>query len=38
MKTESIEMCLQEDSTKWEQISAQFSGLEESKDTTLTDE
>jgi hypothetical protein len=38
MKTESIEMCLSEDSSKWDQIAAQFSSLEESKDSSLTSE
>jgi hypothetical protein len=38
MKSESIELCLQEDSTKWGQTAAQFSSLEESKDTSMTTE
>lgn len=36
MKSESIESCLAEDSTKWEQLSAQLSNLEEFKESTLT--
>jgi superfamily II DNA or RNA helicase len=38
MKTESIEMCLLEDSSKWEQTAAQFTSFEESKETSMTAE
>jgi hypothetical protein len=38
MKSESIEKCLSEDSSKWDQTAAQLNSLEETKESSLTPE